>query len=101
MEPLIDVHHETTELVPNLATEWRMISPQEWEFKLREGVPYHKTGRNADDWGEFKAGDVVLIKASKESMEAARTLMSALNDYYKGVCFALTYNDVEFEIHRK
>ena len=63
MEPLIDVHNETTELVPNLATEWRMINPQEWEFTLREGVPYHKTGPNADDWGDFVAADVAHVIA--------------------------------------
>jgi peptide/nickel transport system substrate-binding protein len=63
MESLIDVHNETTELVPNLATEWRMITPQEWEFKLREGVPFHKTGPNSDDWGDFRAADVAHVIA--------------------------------------
>jgi ABC-type transport system substrate-binding protein len=61
MEPLIDVHNETTELVPNLATEWKMINAQEWEFKLREDVPYHKTGPDASDWGTFKAADVAHV----------------------------------------
>lgn len=63
MEPLIDVHNETTELVPNLATEWSMNNPQEWEFKLREGVPYHKTGPDSSDWGNFKAADVAHVIA--------------------------------------
>ena len=63
MESMIDVDNETTELVPMLATEWTMINPQEWEFKLREGIPYHKTGPNRDDWGDFKAADVAHVIA--------------------------------------
>jgi ABC-type transport system substrate-binding protein len=57
MEPLIDVQPQTTELVPNLATSWRMINPSEWEFKLRKGIPFHY------GYGEFTAQDVPHVIA--------------------------------------
>lgn len=93
MEPLIDVHHETTELVPNLATEWRAINPQEWEFKLRQGVPYHKTGPNADDWGDFQAADVghVIARNSESNLS---TDGSAFRAYF-GATEAEVNNNVE------
>ena len=93
MEPLIDVHYQTTELVPNLATEWRAISPQEWEFKLRQGVPYHKTGPNADDWGDFQPADVAHVIA-RNSESNLSTDGSAFRKYF-GTTEAEVNNNVE------
>lgn len=39
--------------IPGLATEWRVIGPTTWEFKLREGVRFH-------NGSPFTAEDVVF-----------------------------------------
>jgi ABC-type transport system substrate-binding protein len=57
MEPLIDVHYKSTELVPNLATSWKLENAQEWTFNLRDDVPFHY------GWGNFSAQDVPHVIA--------------------------------------
>jgi peptide/nickel transport system substrate-binding protein len=44
--------NEKSHPVPSLATEWKVIDPLTWEFKLRRGVKFH-------DGSEFTAADVV------------------------------------------
>ena len=67
-------------LVPDLATSWKIISPREIEFQLREGVKFH----NGND---FRANDVVYslrrMKAMPGSGIAVDNLESveALDDY--------------------
>jgi peptide/nickel transport system substrate-binding protein len=43
---------EKSKPVPGLATEWKVVDPLTWEFKLRRGVRFH-------DGSEFTAADVV------------------------------------------
>jgi ABC-type transport system substrate-binding protein len=87
MEPLIDVDHETTELVPMLAESWEMTSPDatEWTFHLRKGVPFH------DGWGEFTARDVPHV--------IARNAESQLST--DGPSFRAKYGESEAEVMRQ
>lgn len=63
-EPLIQMHNETGELIPGLASSWEVTAPDatEWTFKLRKGVPFHF------GWGEFTAKDVrnVIVLSQSE-----------------------------------
>ena len=43
-------------MVPGLATEWRAVEPNVWEFKLRPGVRFH-------NGQEFTAEDVAFTFA--------------------------------------
>ncbi|OWW05405.1 peptide ABC transporter substrate-binding protein [Rhizobium sp. R72] len=50
-EMLVEFDYTNGGLKPRLATEWKQISPETWEFKLRPGVKWH-------DGSEFTAKDV-------------------------------------------
>ena len=56
MDPLVEMDPFTGKMVPGLATEWEILTPdaKNWRVKLRKGVPFHK------GWGEFTAKDVVF-----------------------------------------
>jgi peptide/nickel transport system substrate-binding protein len=47
---------ETGAVVPQLATSWRLVDPQTWEFRLRAGVTFH-------DGSPFGAEDVAFTFA--------------------------------------
>ncbi|SDG14994.1 ABC transporter substrate-binding protein [Halorientalis regularis] len=40
LEPLLTVDYDAT-VAPGLATDWRMVDDETWEFDLREGVTFH------------------------------------------------------------
>lgn len=40
LETLTRYDEAQGEIVPSLATEWKQVSPLEWDFKLREGVTF-------------------------------------------------------------
>jgi peptide/nickel transport system substrate-binding protein len=33
--------HQDGKLYPSLATEWKLVNPTTWQFKLRQGVKFH------------------------------------------------------------
>lgn len=50
-EMLVEFDYSNGGLKPRLATEWKQLSPETWEFKLRPGVKWH-------DGKDFTAKDV-------------------------------------------
>jgi peptide/nickel transport system substrate-binding protein len=40
LEPLLTVDYDTT-VAPGLATDWRVVDDETWEFTLREGATFH------------------------------------------------------------
>ena len=61
------LHDAALNLVPGLATSWRMIDPLTWHFVLRQGVTFH-------DGTPLTAEDVVF------SIDRARAPTAALAD---------------------
>jgi peptide/nickel transport system substrate-binding protein len=53
-DSLTRVDWTTGKILPELATEWKQVAPLTWEFKLRQGVQFHK------GFGEFTADDVAF-----------------------------------------
>ena len=51
-EPLVQ-RNDKFELVPTLATEWKLVQPDTWRFTLRQGVKFH-------DGSAFDADDVLF-----------------------------------------
>ena len=50
---LVQPNHETRNMMPELALEWKNLDPLTWRIKLREGVQWHK------GYGEMTAEDLV------------------------------------------
>src|ERR1700754_5152012 len=49
VETLMRLDPQTSEIKPNLATEWKQIDPSTWQVKLRQGVKFQDgTDFNAD-----------------------------------------------------
>ena len=68
-ETLIDLHPETGEFAPNLATEWSMSADgKAWTLDLREDVPFHF------DLGEFAAEDVAHTRGLMGQEDGVNTL---------------------------
>jgi peptide/nickel transport system substrate-binding protein len=61
------LHDAALNLVPGLATSWRMVDPLTWHFVLRQGVTFH-------DGTPLTAADVVF------SIDRARARTAALAD---------------------
>ena len=40
-EPLVDRHPVTNEYIPMLATDWKQVDDETWEFEIRKGVTFH------------------------------------------------------------
>ena len=70
-ETLIDLHPETGEFAPNLATSWSMgADGKSWTVDLREDVPFHS------GFGEFTAEDVAHTRALMGQEDGVNTLNS-------------------------
>jgi len=67
--------NEKSQPIPGLATEWKVIDPLTWEFKLRRGVKFH-------DGSEFTAADVV---ASIERVPTVPNSPSPFTAYTKQI----------------
>jgi ABC-type transport system substrate-binding protein len=57
MEPLIERHYKTGEMIPLLANSWTMDTSdaKNWTFNLKQGVPF------SYGWGDFSAQDVAHV----------------------------------------
>jgi peptide/nickel transport system substrate-binding protein len=66
---------EKSRLVPGLATEWKVVDPLTWEFRLRKGVRFH-------DGSDFTAADVV---ASIERVPTVPNSPSPFTAYSKQI----------------
>jgi peptide/nickel transport system substrate-binding protein len=53
VEPLLDRNPDDGRILPRLATAWKQIDPQTWQFSLRKGVKFH-------DGEDFNAEAVVF-----------------------------------------
>lgn len=70
-ETLIDLHPETGEFAPNLATGWQMgADGKSWTMDLREDVPFHF------GFGEFTAEDVAHTRGLMGQEDGVNTLNS-------------------------
>jgi len=79
-EFLVGVEAEGKEIVPQLATEWKLEPDgRSWRFMLRKDVQFQK------GFGDFKASDVkytydMLMKAEPPSVQGQQSYMSLLSD---------------------
>ncbi len=79
-EFLVGVEAEGKEIVPQLATEWKLEPDgKSWRFLLRKGVQFQK------GFGEFQASDVkytydMLMRAEPPSVQGQQSYMSLLSD---------------------
>ncbi|MGE0852678.1 MAG: ABC transporter substrate-binding protein [Hyphomicrobiaceae bacterium] len=59
-------------ILPALATEWSVVQPDVWRFKLRQGVKFH-------DGSDFTADDVIF------SLERSRSAGSDVKPFVAGI----------------
>ncbi len=72
-EPLI-TRDQDLKLMPALATSWKSVDANTWEFKLREGVTFH-------DGAAFTAEDVAFsIQRAKEPTSDYKVAVAAVSD---------------------
>lgn len=82
-EMLVEFDYANGGLKPRLATEWKQISPETWEFKLRDGVKWH-------DGKEFTAKDVQF---SIERNTAKKVNCEVGGKYFGGTQFSFESPD--------
>lgn len=82
-EMLVEFDYANGGLKPRLATEWKQISPETWEFKLRPGVKWH-------DGKEFTAKDVQF---SIERNTAKKVNCEVGGKYFGGMKFSFESPD--------
>ena len=81
-ESLIVEDTETRDLLPGLATEWKVdltsSGGMDWTIKLRKGVEFHQ------GWGEMKARDVKFSIAEFRKPESLATYGSEVVKWFGG-----------------
>lgn len=75
-EPLV-TRGRNLELLPSLATEWKLTAPTVWRFTLRQGVKFH-------DGAPFTADDVVFsIRRAQGEGSDMRTQVGSIKEVRK------------------